>query len=1424
MKKNYKLYLLKLISVLSLVLYSISYKSQVGTYTFSQSTATYTEISGGTNLFTTNWDNNVSSALPIGFTFNFNGQDFTNCYVSSNGFLTFGSDAENNDYYPISGTDTYIGSVSGLGRNLTNNGRSLSYTTTGVSPNRVFIVQWKDARRYDGNNIRNGNFNFQIKLYETTNKVEVHYGVCATNDITSLPVQVGLRGSTNTDYNNRRINSVGNWSSTISGNANNSSLPTSQSYLPTPNIQFIWSPPTCKQPSNVTAYNIGVNSASVSWTAPSPVPSQGYDVYITTSTTPPIASTPPTWSFLNSVNAINITGLNASTTYYVWVRSKCSGTSFSYWTLVSFTTYCGPSTTTDPSDAYITSVEFLGTMNDVSNTSTYSTTTPGYQDFTNLPNKAVQAAGEGMNIRVAGNDTSKFKAWIDWNKNGIFNAGELVYESVNPISGVDVGLISTRFGVVIPAGTAPGDYTLRIRNYRYYDYWEGEYSWDYDYDACEVFNGGVYPEYGEAEDYTFRVVANCNAMITSVTDGQNCKPSAAAVPVTVTATGNAATTSYNWYNAEIGGSLVTTTATGSYTPNLTTTTVYWVAAATATCISPKRVKVVATVSPSPTITFNSSSAAICGQTTPSVVLTAAGDKETVTILEEKFNSGLGAFVTTINTNTSWSNQASVYIPDNTAVWRPAIGSLYQGNFAYITSDFQTNTYEAALSTNSSYDTSGYESLNLDFEVFYSYYGGTESFNIEASTNGTTWQNVQTYTSSMGMGTKFQQVTLNLNAFVNQPTLYLRFRYASGWSDGVAIDNIKIYGERPLAANFNWTGGGIFAANCVDPYNGASSSVCINPTATQIISNSTINITASATLSNGCSATGTYSITNNNKTWNNLATITDWASSNWRPGSAPPTSDNCVNVRTPLIINSGTDAVAKNITIETNTSASATIRSGASLTVTEEFVNKNTQDRFVIESDANFIQINDTPSIPNSGSATAKRRINFRNSDRVEYNYLISPVIGQSLKTIYPGVPTTSTYPYVLYFLESTGFFGNSSGAYVPGRGLGVKEPLATHVPAAFIDAEFKGQPANGVINFSMAFTNNTVRGYNLVGNPYPSNINLQTLYNLNGGQTATPKIGSTFYFWDNRANDVAGQTQQGVAYNGRAYAVYNAANDTGNEAGYLLSGNPIIGSRKPNKIAKVGQGFMVRANSKTNFTYNNSIRTNETANSNFFSKSAVKDRYWVKMISPLQGVNTIAVVYYEGGKDSFGHDDSELNQTSSDMFYTIKEDRKLLIEGKPLFVDTDKVLIGSKHFEAGSYTISLGEREGIFNGSQNIYLKDKQTGMLTNLSNGDYTFTASAGDITNRFEIVYKEESVLGVDESASKDRIVVYKDAKDFVVKSTDENISEISIFDTSGRLVKVVKGNEREVRFTIDTFADGMYLLNIKTENQVVSRRIIK
>jgi hypothetical protein len=307
--------------------------AQVSGYGFSQSAGTFTPITGGTVLATPSADDaQYSVVLPTAFTFN--GTSFTDVRVSSNGFITFGTtNPGTTNYTPISSTTAYSGSISAYGRDLNSVGAG-SETRWQQVGNEI-IFQWLNVRRF---NIAGEQANFQIRLNTSNNEIKVVYGVFAAGANTTYP-QVGLRGATNADYNNRTaVDVTGDWINSTAGGSNaatcyiNSTTPTT---IPSNGLTYTWTAPSCVAPGGFAASAITTNSATISWSAAIPAPATGYEYYYSNVNTAPSGAGTPTGTL-----TANLTPLAPATVYYVWLRSDCGGT-FSAWNgPFTFTTNC----------------------------------------------------------------------------------------------------------------------------------------------------------------------------------------------------------------------------------------------------------------------------------------------------------------------------------------------------------------------------------------------------------------------------------------------------------------------------------------------------------------------------------------------------------------------------------------------------------------------------------------------------------------------------------------------------------------------------------------------------------------------------------------------------------------------------------------------------------------------------------------------------------------------------------------------------------------------------------------------------------------------------------------------------------------------------------------------------------------------------
>lgn len=174
-------------------------------------TITYTDLaSTGTVIATPNTDDANSAATPIGFSFQYNGQTFTDFVLNTNGFLKLGTTAPAAPYFYEGPQSPFKGPLDNnaetnliLPFNLDLEGSATTeyrVATTGTAPNRVCTIQWKNVSDKASGNVAKqySTASFQVKLYETLNRVDFVYGTFTANAGTTDALRtaaVGLKGS-----------------------------------------------------------------------------------------------------------------------------------------------------------------------------------------------------------------------------------------------------------------------------------------------------------------------------------------------------------------------------------------------------------------------------------------------------------------------------------------------------------------------------------------------------------------------------------------------------------------------------------------------------------------------------------------------------------------------------------------------------------------------------------------------------------------------------------------------------------------------------------------------------------------------------------------------------------------------------------------------------------------------------------------------------------------------------------------------------------------------------------------------------------------------------------------------------------------------------------------------------------------------------
>ena len=565
----------------------------------------------------------------------------------------------------------------------------------------------------------------------------------------------------------------------------------------------------------------------------------------------------------------------------------------------------------------------------------------------------------------------------------------------------------------------------------------------------------------------------------------------------------------------------------------------------------------------------------------------------------------------------------------------------------------------------------------------------------------------------------------------------------------------------------------------------------------------------------------------------------WNNNVWTNTTGPNTALDAI-IRTPYYVKANADEFAvHNLTIE-NTGL-LKIKTGHGITVSGDIITPD--NKIIIESDASLTQT----KIANGNSnnkAIAKRNVKMKTLD---YTYWSSPLQDQVLLNttnvnaanssggFSAGTPNNRTYEYN----EVTdNFKATTNATFVPAKGYAIRGKSTYGTVLAVDSLTFSGNLHNGDYSIQIQKSKNTTgtggviyeHGYNLIGNPYPSNINFINFYNLdqgNGNKNSDVIYGKA-WFWTNFS---ASGTQAGSSYAGNNYATITLAGGTSPTSVDSAEGNPM-----PNEFIKVAQGFIVqmKGTPPTGTTpnlgivkFDNSIRTNNNTG-HFYNNNKNADeginRYWVKIVSPYNIANTILIAHMDGATNNYDPDyDAELLAVGDDSFYSKVNAQKLQIQARnnPLN-NEDVIVLGTKHAMSGLYKISLGNREGVFAENQKIYLRDKLTETYTDLTIQDYSFNANQGIDDNRFEIVYKNKEVLGT-EGIGKSDFLVYRDGNNFVVKSSN-NLGKVELYDVTGKLVQSRYSSDKEVKFDSSVLISGVYIIKAENSGNIRTKKIIK
>ncbi|MFY8098051.1 MAG: hypothetical protein ACOVMH_09565 [Flavobacterium sp.] len=535
--------------------------------------------------------------------------------------------------------------------------------------------------------------------------------------------------------------------------------------------------------------------------------------------------------------------------------------------------------------------------------------------------------------------------------------------------------------------------------------------------------------------------------------------------------------------------------------------------------------------------------------------------------------------------------------------------------------------------------------------------------------------------------------------------------------------------------------------------------------------------------------------------------TIWNGVNWNPSTPNLYIDAIIDGPYSTAQNGGFEANS----VIVNPSKTLILAPNTSLTVANEIVNNSSNDAVIVENNAHLIQLND---VINSGAVTIKR--SSSPMIRLDYTFWSSPVFGQNLFAFSPFTLTNRFYLFdsQTNYYTTTGL--NSASNFNPAIAYVVRAPNNHPTTPTSWMGVFKGIPNNGKYVLPLNTNGKRING---IGNPYPSPIDAAKFIREN------KDIDGTLYF----------------------FAHTGTGNSAGQFASWNLSGGVAASTQTtgagtteaPNGIIQIGQGFLVRSNPLGGtVVFTNNQRTINYQNQFFRTTSQVSNalseerhRIWLNLITLQSGSSTnvfenqMLVGYVSGATNGIDRGYDGLAYDSSGTQLTTKMDNNnYIIQGRGLPFDiNDFVPLAFKASTTGTFQISLANLDGLFeSNTQNIYLKDFETGITHNLKSSPYVFSANEGIHDQRFQLVFTENS-LGIDSSnVLENGIKVYIENNKLNISSFQDTLKEVFIYDLSGRLLfKKLLLNTSNLQ--IDSLAKSkeLIIIKIKSNTDVVTTK---
>lgn len=440
------------------------------------------------------------------------------------------------------------------------------------------------------------------------------------------------------------------------------------------------------------------------------------------------------------------------------------------------------------------------------------------------------------------------------------------------------------------------------------------------------------------------------------------------------------------------------------------------------------------------------------------------------------------------------------------------------------------------------------------------------------------------------------------------------------------------------------------------------------------------------------------------------------------------------------------------------------------------------------------------------------------------NDLISaPVTGQNFISFtianpnlrFNTAPDLSTQKVFGPFNKSTGTYLmwdiTANGGEILTAGVGYRAATTNN-----LGLTFTGAPNNAVVTHSIVNSGPQFAAYNLIGNPYPSYMNVREFleFDVEPGSEVVRNMDlitnlGAIYGYDGDAS--------GIGSDG--WNVYNLTTST------------------TVNIAP-GQGFLVTAKASQvdayDMTFTPSMRRIGNTDDFIPGRMASENNVHIKLQASIGTSTFNTKIYFNDNSSSgldYGYDAAVFgsNAASKSIYTHLVENNTgvdLAIQSLAYSALGSDIIVplGINVSQGQQVTVSITECD--LPSNIEVYLEDNVTGTFTSLNTSDYVFTATNNlNDTGRFFLRFSDASLSTPNSSITGLQIFATASPRALFVKGQLQYVTKVSVYDIQGRRVvsNNLEANSNSNQIDISNLSPGVYVVKLNNASQQKTQKVI-